>query len=828
MTAVIYVSGDADERRAVCSGLRDVDDEFDVRGVAPGGADYGTADCVVFDARSPTTASDVADLRSAGYDGPVLLFGPAPYDELDRTAPTGVTDVVRQTGSGSQYVVLGDRVRRAVDGAETGTGTGTGTASTGDRDDRTTRAEILTRLHGATRDLIRASGTDEIAEITVETARSVLDLDIGVVGAYDGDDDLLRPVAATDAAERAVPHLVDRTYGRGSTVLELFHAGETRLFTDAGEHLDEVTDELAAAIVLPLGRHGMLAVGSADHSDVSAEEYDLARLLAANAETALDRASREASLREDRDRIAALFQNASDAIVEVEYVDGDPIVRGVNPAFESVFGYAEADIVGTNVDDVIVPPARREEAESYNEEAVHGEGIEREVRRETLSGTRDFLLRAVPLDPGGKQNHGYGIYTDITERKRHERTLNSLHETTRQLMRAEHPDVVADIAIDAVASILGYPVNGLRLYDEDRDVLELVAAPDRTFDVLGDRPRYERDDGIVWDAYERGETAVYDDLSTVADGYDRSGIASGMYVPLGRHGVLSFGSCQRAAFSESDKRLAQLLAANVQVALDRAERTQLLRDRESELERQNERLDEFASVVSHDLRNPLSVARGYLDLARETCDAPEADDHFDRVSRAHDRMARLISDLLSLARQGQTVGDTEPVSVADLAEQSWGVIDTASAALDVADPPVVEADPKRLSSLLENLFRNSVEHGSTSSQTRSDDSVEHGSTSSRAEPDDAVEHGGETVSVRVGALGDGTAGGPSGFFVEDDGPGVPPEDRDKVFDRGYTTGDDGTGFGLGIVRGIADAHGWDVTLVESDEGGARFEVRVDG
>jgi PAS domain S-box-containing protein len=790
MTSVIYVSADADERRAVRSGLRDADDAIDVSGVTSADAlDHGAADCVVVDAQSPTAASDVSDLRSAGYDGPVLLFGSAPYDELARTAPPSVTDVVRRTGADSGVAVLADRVRRVVAADASGVRPA---------DETRDRAEILTRLHAATRDLIRASDTDEIARIAVETASSVLDLDIAVVGAYDAAEDALRPVAATDAARRVIPGLSDRSYGPGSTVLDLFHAGETRLFTDAGERVDEVDDELAAAILLPLGRHGMLAVGSPDRSDVSAEEYDLARLLAANAETALDRASREASLREDRDRIAALFQNASDAIVEVEYVDGDPIVRGINPAFESIFGYAESDIVGKNIDEVIVPPDRRDRAEAYNEEAVHGEEIEREVRRETLSGTRDFLLRAVPLDPEGRQNHGYGIYTDITEQKRHERMLNSLHETTRQLMRAEHPDVVADVAIEAVANILGYPVNGLRLYDEDRDVLELVAAPDRTFDVLGDRPRYERGDGIVWEAYERGETAVYDDLSAVDDGHDRSDIAAAMYVPLGRHGVLSFGSRQHAAFSESDKRLAQLLAANVQVALDRAERTQLLRDREAELQRQNERLEEFASVVSHDLRNPLSVARGYLDLAHEACDAPEADDHFDRISRAHERMARLISDLLSLARQGQTVGDTESVPVADLAERSWGVVDAADATLDVGDPPAVEADPKRLSSLLENLFRN------------------------------AVEHGGDAVTVRVGALEDETTGGPTGFFVEDDGPGVPATDREKVFERGYTTGDGGTGFGLSIVGGIVDAHGWDVSLVESDDGGARFEVRVDG
>jgi nitrogen fixation/metabolism regulation signal transduction histidine kinase len=99
-----------------------------------------------------------------------------------------------------------------------------------------------------------------------------------------------------------------------------------------------------------------------------------------------------------------------------------------------------------------------------------------------------------------------------------------------------------------------------------------------------------------------------------------------------------------------------------------------------------------------------------------------------------------------------------------------------------------------------------------------DDAVEHGSTSSRPEADDAVEHGSEGVTVTVGDLGER-----QGFFVADDGPGVPEDHRDSVFDAGYSTDDDGTGLGLSIVRTIAEAHGWETDVTESESGGARFE-----
>jgi PAS domain S-box-containing protein len=225
--------------------------------------------------------------------------------------------------------------------------------------------------------------------------------------------------------------------------------------------------------------------------------------------------------------------------------------------------------------------------------------------------------------------------------------------------------------------------------------------------------------------------------------------------------------------------------------------------REEELERTNERLEQFASVVSHDLKNPLAVAEGSLEAARET----GGDVHFENASDALSRMSALITDVLALAREGSAVVDPDSVFLSGVASAAWTNVDTGDATFAIADDVRVHADEGRLQRLLENCFRNAVEHGSTSNRTQSGDAVEHGST------------GGDAVSVTVGALADG-----SGFYVADDGPGIPESDRESVFESGVTTSEDGTGFGLAIVAEIADAHDWQVGAVESDGGGARIEV----
>ncbi|SDF82368.1 histidine kinase N-terminal 7TM domain-containing protein [Halorientalis regularis] len=235
---------------------------------------------------------------------------------------------------------------------------------------------------------------------------------------------------------------------------------------------------------------------------------------------------------------------------------------------------------------------------------------------------------------------------------------------------------------------------------------------------------------------------------------------------------------------------------------EQKEREEQLREREEELrqqkqdlerqkqqlEHQNERLDRFASIVSHDLRNPLNVATGHVELLEARLDA-EHRESVEELDTAHERMRDIIDDALTLARSGKAITEKEDVDVGSVATEAWENVDTDRATLEADIDLRLESDRDRLLNVFENLYRN------------------------------ALDHNDGDLTIRVGTLADDT-----GFYVEDTGDGIPEDERDEVLEQGYTTHEEGTGLGLAIVRDIVGAHGWELSITESPEGGARFEI----
>ena len=481
---------------------------------------------------------------------------------------------------------------------------------------------VIERLHTSAMELGAVETEEELLDIAIDAAEDVLDLDMSKLDLRDGD--MLVPVAesggiAEDAGRKM--HISEGIAGKTA------RTGESFLLTDIHSDPDSrpTSPDFESAISVPVGDLGVFQAVSTEPEAFDEEDLELAELLMTHVAVALQRVRAEADLRRQRDSLEALFENIPGAAVAYEMIDGEPIVRRVNGAFERTFGYAGDEIEGESLDEYIVPSGGETEADSYNAQLADGERVQTEVERETVDGSKHFLLQVTPLEVGEANAPGYAIYSDVSER----------------------------------------------------------------------------------------------------------------------------------------------------------------REREAELRRQNERLDQFASVVSHDLRNPLNVASGYLDLVRETGDL----DKLDNVEDALDRMNHLVTDLLTLAREGQDVGETQRIDLAGVAREAWTHVATEGASLVVDAEGTIDADPDRLIELFENLYRN------------------------------AVEHGGDEPTVTVGTLP-----GREGFFVADDGPGI--DDDIDPFDTGVTTSDEGTGFGLPIVESIAEAHGWSVSIAESEDGGARFEFET--
>ena len=250
-----------------------------------------------------------------------------------------------------------------------------------------------------------------------------------------------------------------------------------------------------------------------------------------------------------------------------------------------------------------------------------------------------------------------------------------------------------------------------------------------------------------------------------------------------------------------------------------------LKRRERTLEQQNELLNEFASVVSHDVATPLGVIRNKARLVEMTGDTSHVEDIYEEADRVQD----LINELRDLAGSGQVIGTTAAVDLESVAREAWASV-PAEGTLRVESEGTVDADRKRLRQLFANLFANSVEHATTAEAPGS-------------EPSGVATDGDGTAGARTGTDAEAATGSPpdaapgavtvsvgtfsEGFYVADDGPGIPDDQQDAVFERGVSTREDGTGLGLAIVDRIADGHGWTVTVTDSKTGGSRFEIRTE-
>jgi PAS domain S-box-containing protein len=469
----------------------------------------------------------------------------------------------------------------------------------------------------------------------------------------------------------------------------------------------------------------------------------------------------------DRNRQDSVYETIVDTAPMPAFIHTDDgTIRYANDALADLVDADDTDAVVGETSLSFVAPDDRETARDrmgrlFDDRELLSEQIE--YRIDVPSGTKHVLVSAVPIPYGGR-DAGLLIVNDITDREAQKRLLETerdrftalFESVPNPVVHVEHPagnlNPIVRNANDAFEEVFGYQSGTM-----SGEPLNEYVGPDRA------REEARRIDERV-SALEPIEREV------------RRRTTEGERTFL----------LQSIPFREGESGVVESLAIYTDITEQKR--------REERLRRQNERLEEFASIVSHDLRNPLNVANGYLELLQADYD----DERFEKLGDALGRMDDLIEKLLAMARQGQVVDETDSVDVATVAERAWSnvVTDEIDHVVDVS--LTVAADVERLVQMFENLFRNALEH--------------------------ATSGNGSDLTVTVGPLAD-DGGAPVGFYVADDGVGIDAKNHEKVFDSGYSTTDGGTGLGLNIVEQLAEAHGWSVAVTESEAGGARFEFR---
>jgi len=464
-----------------------------------------------------------------------------------------------------------------------------------------------------------------------------------------------------------------------------------------------------------------------------------------------ERKRRERELEEYRSRYQTVVENFPNGAVALVDENLRYDIFGGTPEGDGTV--TRADLEGNRLRDALPAELADIVVPAY-EAALDGEFSEFEATVDD----RTYQFHFLPVrDDGGDVFAAVGMSQDVTERKDREQRLQRYQEYINAVL-----DAIDDVFYildesgrfrrwnDTLPAVTGY---------RDDEVASM--SPLEFFD--GDDR--ERIASAIQEGFETGSVQVEADLLTKdGDRIPFEFVASALENPSGD----------------------RVLAGIGRDITDQVERERKLEAAVDELEASNDRLESFASMLAHELRNPVTIGQIY---GRQLPDETDAE-AVDYVTEAFDRIEDMIDVMLVLTRGTEAVGERTPVDLAAVARTAWGELSTPDARLEVAVDRTIRADETYVRHLFRNLFENSVDHG------------------------------GPGVTVTVGDL-------PTGFYVTDDGPGIPSDERDAVFEAGYTTAarEGGTGLGLAFVAELAEVYEWECTLTESAAGGARFEFR---
>jgi PAS domain S-box-containing protein len=726
-------------------------------------------DCVVsdYDMAEMSGIEFLKRVRENHKELPFILFTGKGSEEVAGEAMTaGATDYVQKDTGPEQYELLANRIHNAVDNYRTGQ------AEQQRRKRQAKQRDALAEL--TTDNAITAGNFGAAAERITETAAEVIDADCVSVWLFNDDQTTL---TAVDIYDRQTDTHDSDGELHADQFPEYFEAIDTHRIINASDALSDprtssiseryvsdydIVSVLDAVLHAEGEAIGVLRHGHTSHiRDWADDEIQFAGDMA----DLVHRAYRNKEQAEDRREMAfqqSLLEAREDAMLDgLLIVDGDGEILSYNEQLVDMWSIPEAVVEADDnerlfdhIQDRIADPDVFETAFQTTSD-VTGSG--------EIPCTNDRVYKYYTTPVIGEDGTQYGrlwSFRDVTADKEREQELEA---QTRAMDEAPISITISDPAQD----------DNPLIYANDK--FEQLTGYSEA-EVIGKNCRFMQGDETSPEPVEELRTAVeHGEPATVELRNYR------------KDGTEFWNRLSIAPIRDSDGELVNFIGFQ----LDITER----KERERRLKRENERLDQFATIISHDIRNPLQVARGQMEYAHETGD----EEAFQKSYNALDRIEDIIQDVLTLAKQGQSVEQTVTTDLDEIARDAWENVSTEDMSLSVIGDSKIQADPGRLQELFENLFRNSLEHGDP------------------------------PVTVTVGTLDTmltTTRSGQNdltGFYVSDDGIGIPEDERDNVLESGYTTAHDGTGFGLSIVKQIAEAHRWEVNVTEGHSGGARFE-----
>ncbi|SIR81717.1 PAS domain S-box-containing protein [Haladaptatus litoreus] len=296
----------------------------------------------------------------------------------------------------------------------------------------------------------------------------------------------------------------------------------------------------------------------------------------------------EAELEQSRERYRKVIETSPEAILVADTETGSIIEA--NPAAETLLGRPQNEIIGMHHSEIHPVGRRAFYRHIFDQHAERG-GVTKDATGINItrpSGTEIPVEVSSNVTELGDQQVLHAIFKDVSERNARERSLSRLRSATRDLMRAETKDEICEVAVSAASEILDLSLCGIYLVDAEECVLRPAAVTGRAEKILDEIPKSEAENTLAWSVFESGEATVFDDLSDKQRACNsETPVETELILPLADHGVFVVGSVFETELDEHVHDFAEILAANVQSALDRAEREETLSKHREELEELN-------------------------------------------------------------------------------------------------------------------------------------------------------------------------------------------------------------------------------------------------